>query len=314
MGRRDHNTARHAKFLTKGDDAIYEELQRSPERQRALSPDEDLPGMGQFYGLHCDREDEDGEDDYRLDDMAKRLATAIKVHLPELACERNVVHSNMEKESAISCHPISSAAKDAKIELSKRVGVRKSSRDEASWVPEVHFSKSDQCDTASKPAEGLDKKLQESTVWKTEKVLQDGLLVPPRDPKKINKLAREQRKDTLGSKWFDMPAPTLTPELQKDLQLLKMRDVIDPKRHYKADDSKKIPKYFQVGTVIEPASEFYSRLSKKERKPTIADELLSDPVFNQYRKRKHLEIERQHNPVGKNRYKKRKKTHRKQRH
>eukprot|EP00252_Welwitschia_mirabilis_P021323 TRINITY_DN544_c0_g1_i1.p1 TRINITY_DN544_c0_g1~~TRINITY_DN544_c0_g1_i1.p1 ORF type:complete len:126 (+),score=19.88 TRINITY_DN544_c0_g1_i1:135-512(+) len=53
--RRDHKTARRAKFLTKGDDAIYEELQRSPERQSALSPDEDLPGMGQFYCLHCDR-------------------------------------------------------------------------------------------------------------------------------------------------------------------------------------------------------------------------------------------------------------------
>lgn len=40
----------------------------------------------------------------------------------------------------------------------------------------------------------------------------------------------------------------------------------------------------QVGTVIEPASEYYTgRLTKKERKATIADELLHDTNLAQYR-------------------------------
>lgn len=40
----------------------------------------------------------------------------------------------------------------------------------------------------------------------------------------------------------------------------------------------------QMGTVIEPMSEFFSsRLSKKERKATLADELLSDQTLKQYR-------------------------------
>lgn len=40
----------------------------------------------------------------------------------------------------------------------------------------------------------------------------------------------------------------------------------------------------QVGTVIEPASEYFSgRLTKKERKPTLADELLSDRAFKAYK-------------------------------
>ncbi|KAF3500808.1 hypothetical protein F2Q69_00042515 [Brassica cretica] len=30
-----------------------------------------------------------------------------------------------------------------------------------------------------------------------------------------------------------MHAPTMTPELKRDLQLLKLRDVMDPKKHYK---------------------------------------------------------------------------------
>jgi hypothetical protein len=43
----------------------------------------------------------------------------------------------------------------------------------------------------------------------------------------------------------------------------------------------------QVGTVIESASEFYTgRLTKKERKATIADELLSDINLAQYRYRR----------------------------
>ena len=40
----------------------------------------------------------------------------------------------------------------------------------------------------------------------------------------------------------------------------------------------------QVGTVVESATDFYSgRLTKKERKATIADELLSDQTFRTYR-------------------------------
>jgi len=43
-----------------------------------------------------------------------------------------------------------------------------------------------------------------------------------------------------------MPATEVTPEIKLDLQLLKMRNVLDRKRHYKKDESKGIPKYFQV--------------------------------------------------------------------
>jgi len=45
-----------------------------------------------------------------------------------------------------------------------------------------------------------------------------------------------------------MPAPVLTPELKKDLQILNMRHYLDPKRHYKKTGSKEkqIPKFFHV--------------------------------------------------------------------
>lgn len=143
--------------------------------------------------------------------------------------------------------------------------------------------------------------LENSMLYKPASQLIEGLYVPPNDPTKLNKLLRKQKKDTAGSQWFDMPAPVLTPELKKDLQLLKLRSVIDPKRHYKKSDakSKTLPKYFQVGTIVESASDFFSsRLTKKERKSSIADELLSNGSLSHYRKRKVREIEDQHQPGG----------------
>ncbi|KAJ6430510.1 hypothetical protein OIU84_021835 [Salix udensis] len=145
-----------------------------------------------------------------------------------------------------------------------------------------------------------------SALWKPNSQLVDGLFVPPNDPIKLNKLRKSQCKDTLGKDWFDMPAPTITPELKRDLQLLKLRSAIDPKRHYKRGDpkSKDLPKYFQVGTVVESATDFYSgRLTKKERKATIADELLSDQTFRAYRKRKVREIEEKNRPGGNDKWK-----------
>ncbi|KAI5667258.1 hypothetical protein M9H77_17111 [Catharanthus roseus] len=145
-----------------------------------------------------------------------------------------------------------------------------------------------------------------TSVYRPHSQLIDGLFVPPNDPKKLHKLLRTQVKDTAGKYWFDMPALTITPELKKDLQILKLRSVIDPKRHYKKGDSKlkTLPKYFQVGTVIEPASEYYTgRLTKKERKATIADELLYDTNLAQYRKRKVQEIEEQNRSGGVDKWK-----------
>ncbi|CAH8337019.1 unnamed protein product [Eruca vesicaria subsp. sativa] len=99
------------------------------------------------------------------------------------------------------------------------------------------------------------------------------------DPKKLNKMMRKQLKDTTGSNWFDMPAPTMTPELKRDFSCL--RGVMDPKKHYKrvVSSSKLGEKYFQVGTVIEPAQEFFQRLTKKNRSTTLAEDLCQTPNF-----------------------------------
>lgn len=80
---------------------------------------------------------------------------------------------------------------------------------------------------------------------------------------------------------------------------------MDPKRHFKrSGKSKALPKYFQVGTVIEPASEYYSsRLTKHERKQTLVDELLSDQKLKNYRMRKVREIQEARTPGGNQKWK-----------
>jgi hypothetical protein len=71
----------------------------------------------------------------------------------------------------------------------------------------------------------------------------------------------------------------MTPEIKQHLQVLNMRHVIDPKRHYKRMGKKgsDAPKFFQVGTLVEGAGEYYSsRIPKRDKNKTLVDELMAD--------------------------------------
>ncbi|CAP80093.1 Pc12g04660 [Penicillium rubens Wisconsin 54-1255] len=53
-------------------------------------------------------------------------------------------------------------------------------------------------------------------------------------------------KPTAGPEWFNLPKTEMTTELKRDLQLIRMRSVLDPKRHYKKENGKaKPPEYSQ---------------------------------------------------------------------
>ena len=87
--------------------------------------------------------------------------------------------------------------------------------------------------------------------------------------------------------FHDFVTPKMTPEIQRDLEILKMRSFIDPKRFYKKSDSKrKLPTEFQMGTIIEGAAEFKSsRLTKKQRHGTMSEELYHDKRARKYTRR-----------------------------
>merc|ERR1711892_487680 len=109
--------------------------------------------------------------------------------------------------------------------------------------------------------------------------------------RKTKKLRREEREKTKGSDWYNMPALELTEERKRDLELLQMRGVPDPKRFYKKNTMDIIPKYFQIGTIVDSAADFYTdRMPMKDRKKTMVDELLADAEFKKRQKRKYVEI------------------------
>ncbi|KAE9548710.1 hypothetical protein FO519_008080 [Halicephalobus sp. NKZ332] len=95
--------------------------------------------------------------------------------------------------------------------------------------------------------------------------------------RRMKKERKEQRKQTAGRDWFDMPATELTEERKQDLELLQMRNALDSATFYKKSDRQTLPKYFQVGKIVETKADFYSgRLTKKERKRTLLEEMMGD--------------------------------------
>uniref|UniRef100_A0A915EFF7 Fcf2 pre-rRNA processing C-terminal domain-containing protein n=1 Tax=Ditylenchus dipsaci TaxID=166011 RepID=A0A915EFF7_9BILA len=106
--------------------------------------------------------------------------------------------------------------------------------------------------------------------------------------KRDRKIERERTK---GKGWSDMPATELTDERRHDLELIQMRDALDPKTHYRRADRDVLPKYFEVGKIVEGKADYYSsRMTKKERKRTIAEELMNDHELIAKNRRRYEEI------------------------
>jgi hypothetical protein len=103
-----------------------------------------------------------------------------------------------------------------------------------------------------------------------------------------------------------MPKTTLTPQLKRDLQLIEMRSVLDPHRHYKKNARKgKIPTFSQTGTVVEGPTEFFSaRINKKERSKNFVEEAMKTEQDTGRFKRKYAEIQDKKTSGKKAHYKK----------
>ncbi|KAL0896044.1 hypothetical protein ABMA27_012025 [Loxostege sticticalis] len=109
--------------------------------------------------------------------------------------------------------------------------------------------------------------------------------------RKLKALRKKEREKTKGPEWFNLPAPEMTEELKNDLEVLKMRSALDPKHFYKKNDMEVLPKYFQVGRIMDSQLDHVNeRLTRKERKRTMVDELLADAEFQKYNKKKYKEI------------------------
>lgn len=96
-----------------------------------------------------------------------------------------------------------------------------------------------------------------------------------------------------GTDWYNLPKTEMTTALKRDLQLIEMRNVLDPHRHYKKNTRKgKVPTFSQVGTVVEGPTEWYSsRINKKDRSKNFVEEEMRHEQESGRFKRKYAQIQ-----------------------
>lgn len=81
-------------------------------------------------------------------------------------------------------------------------------------------------------------------------------------------------------------------ELKRDLKMIQMRNYLDAKRFYKNPD--RIGKVLHRGKVIAgPGESKANKLTRREQKQTIFEEIFSDRKIKDYSKRKYLEIQQE---------------------
>ncbi|KAH3682564.1 hypothetical protein WICPIJ_006476 [Wickerhamomyces pijperi] len=118
-----------------------------------------------------------------------------------------------------------------------------------------------------------------------------GKIVSISDPIALKPQSKSNEKNDAGDKWFGMPKGELTESVKNDMKVIEKRAALDPKRHYKKDKWK-VPEYFQMGTIIEGNTEFYSsRLKRKERHSTILESVMNDKDTKHYFKRRYDEVQ-----------------------
>lgn len=104
------------------------------------------------------------------------------------------------------------------------------------------------------------------------------------------KEARKRSKEQLEG-WFGLKRQNLTPEVEKELKAIKLRANFDPKRFYKANDSKELPKYFtfatEIGGGMAPTGE---AAPQQARGRTFLDSVLRDDKAQEWTRKKHSEV------------------------
>ncbi|GAA5982100.1 hypothetical protein JCM5350_003455 [Sporobolomyces pararoseus] len=111
-------------------------------------------------------------------------------------------------------------------------------------------------------------------------------------PRLSKKQYKANQPHTAGSKWFDMPATPMTPELKREIDAMRLRNALDPKKFMKGSaKNEKIGEFFQVGHVITPNTRATTSNSlPTASKRSFVEELVEDEQARAYAKRKTKEV------------------------
>lgn len=139
----------------------------------------------------------------------------------------------------------------------------------------------------------LNKNKQQRTTQGSNKILQAQATSGLYDGSNPSTTSQESldKSETLGKGWFNLKPLPMDDKLKREIQVIQMRNYIDPKRFYKNPD--KPGPVLHIGTVVEGPFEYKSsRLTKRERKETLVEELLADESVRKYSKRVFTEIQK----------------------
>ncbi|KAF8322457.1 Fcf2-domain-containing protein [Clavulina sp. PMI_390] len=131
----------------------------------------------------------------------------------------------------------------------------------------------------------------------------------------LTKAEKKALKDaTAGPGWFDLPAPPASelPRLAREVEALRLRNSLDPKRFYRKEDTRAgpLPKHFALGHIVAEGGAFEGGgggrgrddLPRAARKRTIVDELMADDEARTYAKRKFAELQSVRDERGRGTY------------
>ncbi|KAF9481195.1 Fcf2-domain-containing protein [Pholiota conissans] len=162
--------------------------------------------------------------------------------------------------------------------------------------------------------------IRDPEVERTEKATAlTSVPAPPILPEELTKsgkpLTKKEKKvlraKTAGKDWFDLPAPPEyeLPRMYREVEALRLRNQLDPKRFYKKDEGegkgiKGLPKYFAIGTILPTKTPFGTpssdNLTRANRKRTLVDELVDDAEAKRYAKKKFEDLQTTRGAKGRN--------------
>ncbi|KAE9403974.1 hypothetical protein BT96DRAFT_917147 [Gymnopus androsaceus JB14] len=130
--------------------------------------------------------------------------------------------------------------------------------------------------------------------------------IPPPEFQYDQHLTKKQKKElknkTAGPDWFDLPAPAEAdlPRLYREVEALRLRNQLDPKRFYRKEEGegkgiKGLPKHFAIGTIVMTKTPFGGasgeNLTRAQRKRTL---------MKRYAKRKFEDLQKVRGARGRN--------------
>ena len=103
------------------------------------------------------------------------------------------------------------------------------------------------------------------------------------NPHKIGPTIKQEKQETSGPNWFNVPKANLSEADKRDWQILRMRSVISSGGANGVELPEEPPEFLQFAVVRDnPVEGQRGRVSRKLRAPTIAESLAKDAEFRDF--------------------------------